>query len=473
MANNRFLLTGAVLFICTAAAVAELRLTVYDQDLGLVREHRQVELKKGRQTIAFGDIAAQIDPTSVHLAFPAITSGISILEQNFAYDLVSRQKLLERCIGQDITLERRAGKNGDDVERISGTLLSVSDGITLLSNGRILINPAGELSLQKLPEGLILKPTLSWLMDSSVTGGQNAEIDYLTAGIGWSADYVLVVAKDGASLGLTGWVTIDNRSGATYRDATLKLVAGTVHRAAEDRALEERQMRKNVMYAAAAPQFEEKPFFDYHLYTLARPATIRDNETKQIEFIRAGRVASRTVYLFDPLAQYHGSPYQPWMRSDRSFGTQSTKKVMVALEFKNAAAAGLGMPLPKGRMRAYREDDDGALQFVGEDRIDHTPRDEQLHLTLGEVFDIAAERVQTDFKGGSDWCEESVKVSFRNHKDEAVEITSVERLARAANWKITAKTDPYEKTDSRTAQWKLKVPANGEKTLVYTVKYWW
>lgn len=450
-----------------------MRLTVYDQDLGLVRESRQVELKKGRQSISFGDVAAQIDPTSVHLAFPSINTGISILEQNFAYDLVSRQKLLERCIGQEISLERRAGKNGDEVERISGTLLSVSDGITLLSNGRILINPAGELSLQKLPEGLILKPTLSWLMDSSVAGSQSAEIDYLTAGIGWSADYVLVLAKDGASLGLTGWVTINNRSGATYRDAALKLVAGTVHRAEPDRAQEDRMMRKNVMYAAAAPQFEEKAFFEYHLYTLARPATIRDNETKQIEFIRAARVAARTVYLFDPLAQFRVSSYQPWMRTDRSFGSQSSKKVLVALEFKNAASAGLGMPLPKGRMRAYREDNDGALQFVGEDRIDHTPKDEQLRLTLGEAFDIAAERVQTDYKCGSDWCEESFKVSFRNHKDEAVEITALERLARAANWKITAASDQHEKTDSRTVQWKLKVPANGEKTLTYTVKYWW
>ncbi|MBI5573419.1 MAG: DUF4139 domain-containing protein [Elusimicrobia bacterium] len=449
----------------------EIDLTVYNQNLGLVKDRREIKIDKGVQKIEFSDVAAQIDPTSVHFKSLSFPNKCSVLEQNFEYDLISREKLLQKYIGKEIELERRFGKDGEKKEIIKGTLLSTAGGLTIKSGDKILVNPSGEISLSKLPEGLILKPTLSWLLENEISGEHKIEVDYLTNGINWNADYVIVSDKDDKNLDLTGWVTIDNKSGATYKDAKLKLIAGDIHRASPTGVAAE-----NVMYAArtkaAVPQFEEKSFFEYHLYTLQRRTTVRDNETKQIEFVSGTNVPIKKLFIYDGVAQkFYG--YNQWSRADRNYGVQSNKKVYVMLDFKNSKENNLGIPLPKGKMRVYKEDSDKSLEFIGEDFIDHTPKDEQVRIYLGDAFDIVGERVQTDFKNGDDFCDETFKITIRNHKEEPVEVCVVEKLYRWSNWKITQKSQDYEKKDSRTIEYKLKIPKNGENTITYTVHYWW
>jgi hypothetical protein len=393
------------------------------------------------------------------------------LEQNFEYDLISREKLLQKYIGKEIELERRLGKDGEKKEIIKGTLLSTSGGLTVKSGDKILVNPSGEISLSKLPEGLILKPTLSWLLENEIAGEHKIEVDYLTNGINWNADYVIVSDKDDKNLDLTGWVTIDNKSGATYKDVKLKLIAGDIHHASPSGSSAE-----NVMYAArtksAAPQFEEKSFFEYHLYTLQRRTTVRDNETKQIEFVSGTNVPVKKLYIYDGAAQkFYG--YNQWARADRNYGVQSNKKVYVMLDFKNSKENNLGIPLPKGKMRVYKEDSDKSLEFIGEDFIEHTPKDENVRIYLGDAFDIVGERLQTDFKNGDDFADESFKITVRNHKEEPIEVRVVEKLYRWSNWKITQKSQDYEKKDARTIEYKLKVPKDSENIITYTVHYWW
>ncbi|MEW6556158.1 MAG: DUF4139 domain-containing protein [Elusimicrobiota bacterium] len=467
-------------FICVICGVIlsavicvsqEIDLTVYNQNLGLVKDRRTIKIDKGVQKIEFTDVAVQIDPTSVHFKSISFPNKCSVLEQNFEYDLISRDKLLQKYIGKEIELERRFGKDGEKKEVIRGTLLSITGGLTIKSGDKILVNPSGEVLLSKLPEGLILKPTLSWLLENEIPGEHKIEVDYLTNGINWSADYVIVSDKDDKNLDLTGWVTINNKSGATYKDAKLKLIAGDIHRAAPP----EVAMEERVMYdkrAKAAPQFEEKAFFEYHLYTLQRRTNVRDNETKQIEFASAANVPVKKLYIYEgALQKFWG--YQEWSRADRNYGTQCNKKVYVMLEFKNSKENNLGIPLPKGKMRVYKEDSDKSLEFIGEDFIEHTPKDEQIRIYLGDAFDIVGERVQTDFKCGDDFCDETFKITLRNHKEEQVEVRVVEKLYRWSNWKITQKSQDYEKKDSRTIEYKLKIAKDGENTITYTVHYWW
>ncbi|MDO8734879.1 MAG: DUF4139 domain-containing protein [Elusimicrobiota bacterium] len=475
--KTRFLVSlGMTLFLAIGFCFnfcfsQEIDLTVYNQNLGLVKDRREIKIDKGVQKIEFTDVAAQIDPTSVHFKSLSYPNKCSVLEQNFEYDLISREKLLQKYIGKEIELERRFGKDGEKKEIIKGTLLSTSGGLTIKSGDKILVNPSGEISLSKLPEGLILKPTLSWLLENEVSGEHKIEVDYLTNGINWNADYVIVSDKDDKNLDLTGWVTIDNKSGATYKDAKLKLIAGNIHRASPPGVVGD-----SVMYAAraksAAPQFEEKAFFEYHLYTLQRRTTVRDNETKQIEFVSGTNVPVKKLYIYDGAAQkFYG--YNQWSRADRNYGVQSNKKVYVMLDFKNSKENNLGIPLPKGKMRVYKEDSDKSLEFIGEDFIEHTPKDENVRIYLGDAFDIVGERVQTDFKNGDDFADETFKITIRNHKEEPVEVRVVEKLYRWSNWKITQKSQDYEKKDARTIEYKLKIPKNGENTVTYTVHYWW
>ena len=276
-----------ILFIICVHLVfsQEIDLTIYNQNLGLVKDRRTLKIDKGVQKIEFTDVAAKIDPTSVHFKSLTNPEKCSVLEQNFEYDLISRDKLLQKYIGKEIELEKRIGKDGDKKEIIKGTLLSTAGGLTIKSDDKILVNPSGDVSLSKIPEGLILKPTLSWLLQNDVSGENKIEVDYLTNGINWDADYVVVSDKDDKNIDLNGWVTIDNKSGATYKEAKLKLIAGDIHRIAPDALAENDVMYEaKAMRATAAPQFQEKSFFEYHMYTLQRKTTVKDNETKQIDF---------------------------------------------------------------------------------------------------------------------------------------------------------------------------------------------
>ncbi len=455
---------------CLAAGQPKTMLTIYNDDLALVRQVRTVPVEKGVFKYLFQDVTAKIDPTSVALE---TLSGppISILEQNYAYDLVSDQKVLEKSLGQTITVFQTVGNTE---KAYTGTLLSVSGGRPVIKTGDgIFIGHPSRYMLAKMPPGLIVKPTLVWLLKGQRAQDQTVALSYLTGGLSWKANYVLLLAPDEKKVGFTGWVTIDNQSGIGFKDATLKLLAGDVHRVQP--AQRDKGIYMMKAEAAPAPQFKEKALFEYHLYTLQRPATVADNETKQIELISAPDVPVAKTYVYDG-ANIHGyGGYYYGRRESRDLGVPSNKKVDVYLGFDNKKASGLGIPLPKGTVRVFKNDTDGSAQFIGEDAIDHTPKDEHVRIKLGEAFDIVGERKQTAFRAvvPGHVYDESFEITLRNHKDEPVTVRVVEVLYRWSDWEIRAESEKHEKVDSQTVVFPTTVPANGKKTVTYTVRYTW
>jgi hypothetical protein len=444
----------ALIFILPTLALAEegkIAITIYNQNLALVKDLRDLSFQKGRNEIEFTDVASQIDPTSVYFKSLDSPDKINILEQNYQFDLVSSDKILEKYVDKEIQIKVKGEKiyQGQLLSYASDnlTLKEKEGGIRIVSRSEVL-----DLYFPSLPEGLITRPTLVWLLESDLSGKQRAEVSYLTNGINWHAEYVGVVDKDDKTLEIGGWVSIDNKSGATYSDAKVKLIAGEVHRVEERRAVP--MMAKGLAYEAAAVEtpFEEKPFFEYHLYTLTRPATIKDNEIKQITLFPNQRVNVNKLFIYD--------------------GAREAKKVKVNLEFINSQKEGLGIPLPKGKIRVYKEDADKSLEFVGEDLIDHTPKDEKVRVYLGDAFDIVGERSRTNYNKISDdvW-EESYQIKIRNHKEERIEVLVVEHLSYYAEWKITKSDFDYLKKDAQTIEFKLPVEKDGETVLDYTVKY--
>lgn len=438
------------------SAEPSVAVTVYNQDLGLVKDVRELDFQKGKSVIKFTDVAAQIDPTSVHFKPVDIADKVAILEQNYQYDLVSSTKILEKYVDKEIELFTKAGAPSGQDKSYKGILLSYSnENLTLKEpEGAIRIvrlKEVRDMYFPSLPEGLITKPTLVWLLDSQVSGKRKAEVSYLTSGINWHAEYVAVVDQLDQNLELAGWVSIDNRSGATYKDAKVKLIAGEVHRVREER-IPPRMAKEVFATAAGAPSFEEKPFFEYHLYTLMRPSTIKDNEIKQVSLFPTTNVGVKKIFTYD--------------------GARDEKRVKVELEFKNSSSAGLGMPLPKGKIRVYKADVDKSLEFVGEDLIDHTPKDEKVRVFLGNAFDIVGERNKTDFRQlGKDVTEESYEIKLRNHKEEAVEVVVVEHLQVYTEWEIIESNFEYEKKDASTIEFKVSLEKDEEKILNYTVRY--
>lgn len=442
----------------SSLAYAEVSVTIYNQDLGLIKDVRELEFKKGKSIIKFTDVAAQIDPTSVHFKPVNPSDRVSILEQNYQYDLVSSTKILQKYVDKEIELFTKSAGPAGQVKSYKGKLLSYSnENVTLQEpEGAIRIirlDEVRDLYFPTLPEGLITKPTLVWLLDSQVSGKRKAEVSYLTSRINWHAEYVAVVDQRDENLELAGWVSIDNRSGATYEDAKVKLIAGEIHRVREERRPPRLAKGYIADMAAVAPQFEEKAFFEYHLYTLLRPATIKDNEIKQVSFFPSTEVKVKKIFTYD--------------------GARYESKVRVELEFKNSESAGLGMPLPKGKIRVYKEDVDKALEFVGEDRIDHTPKNEKVRVFLGNAFDIVGERQKTDFKKiRDDITEESYQIKLRNHKEEKVEVVVVEHLYAYTEWEIRESTHDYEKKDANTIEFKIHLDPDQEVVLNYTVRYY-
>ncbi|MBC7251770.1 MAG: DUF4139 domain-containing protein [Anaerolineae bacterium] len=445
-------------------------LTVYNQNLALVKDRRTMELTSGVNEVQFRDVAAQIDATSVHFRSLTDPAGTTVLEQNYEYDIVGSSKLLRKYVDQKISLVTEDGTT------YTGTLLSGTDDIILQSDdGQVTVVKLGsvrEFSFPALPEGLITRPTLIWLLRAAQAGVHNVEVTYLTGGVNWWANYIVVLADDDKALDLTGWVTLDNRSGASYEDAKLKLVAGDIHRAADLGRVEKGIEYEEAVLPTPAPQVAERAFFEYHLYEVQRPVTIKDNQTKQIEFASATDVPAEKFFVYDGAQMgYYGyrSPL-----TDPGYGTATNTKVMVMLEFKNGEEQGLGIPLPKGTIRVYKRDVDGAELLVGEDSIDHTPKDETVRLYIGDAFDIVGERVQTDFKKlGERSLEESFEITLRNHKDEAVEVRVVEHMYRWSEWEIVQESAEHSKTDAQTIEYRIRVPANGEEKVTYTVRYRW
>jgi hypothetical protein len=459
--------------LTSAASATEV--TVYNSNLGLVKETRPFTLKSGINELKVEDVAAQIDATSVHFKSLTAPDAVTVLEQDFRYDLASPDAILNRYLGKEIELERPLGRDGDKRETIKGVLLSNSGGRVLQSNGKILINPAGSPVLPELPEGLLTKPTLVWKLNATKGGQHQGEISYLTAGMSWSADYVLVVDKDDARGDITAWTTVTNNSGATFKDAKLKLVAGDVHRAPVAAPRMYAYAKAAMAMDAAAPNMTEKTFFEYHMYTLARPTTLADNSSKQVEMASAAGIPIKKIYVYDGAQGVGWSSFGDSGYWDPNYGMQSGKKVSVFLEFSNKKSDGLGIPLPKGRVRVYKADDEGSLQFAGEDSIDHTPKDEKVRVKMGEAFDFVGERKRTDYSSDINKrkFEETFEVRLRNHKDSDATVTVVEHLYRWTNWKITDSSAKYTKKDAQTVEFEVPVKKDGEAVVTYTVKYSW
>jgi hypothetical protein len=408
--------------------------------------------------VMFEGVAARIDPTSVHIRSLNRPADLVVLEQNFEYDLISPAKLMEKYVGETVELVVvRDEKEIWSKAKLIGTV----NGYVYEMDGKIAVSPPGRVVLPELPQGLFSKPTLVWMLENDAKA-HTVEASYLTAGMGWRADYVLVLSSDDRKVDVAGWVTIDNRSGATYSDAAVKLVAGDVHRAPakQDIALlgEALSLRTG---RAAAPQFQEEAFFEYHLYTLQRKSTIKDNQTKQIGLLEAPDVAVDKAYVFQPRSSYWFAPMP---------GPDKSTKVGVFLNLENSKKNGMGMPLPKGVIRVYKKDADQSLQFVGEDAIDHTPEDERIRVKVGDAFDIVGERTQTDYTvlASGALYESSYKVTLRNHKDEAVVVQVVEMVP--GDWTVTQSSHTFEKEAANRIRFDLPVAKKGEVELTYTVR---
>lgn len=436
----------------------------------VVRQERSLRIEAGRSQLRFTDVAALIDPTTVTFSVPD-EPGTRVLEQNFQFDLVSTAKLLTRYVDRPVTLERPGGAT------VSGTLLSAADGLVVRSaDGSITaVRDYSALRVAELPGGLITRPTLVWDLNAARGGTQRARVTYQTGGLTWWADYNLLLTPGAdANTGfvdLTAWVSILNQSGASFTDARLKLVAGEVNRVAPQPAMPRLAM------AMAAPQadegFTERSFDEYHLYSLGRRTTLPANSTKQMELFDAvRRVPVQRQYLFQATP---GEAPDTAPRVEREYGATTRAKVQSRLLLRNAAAGGLGLPLPAGRVRVSRLDTDGSLEFIGEDIIDHTPRDETLQLRLGSAFDITGERRQTGFvlDTRGRWLEEQIEVQLRNHKREPVEVQVREVLYRTATAKLLSSSQAPQQPDARTLVFPVKVPGDGTGTVRYTVRYSW
>jgi len=446
----------------------------------MVRQERAMRLENGRSTVKFTEVAALIDPTTV--TFTSLSEPRTrVLEQNFQFDLVSTDKLLLKYLDRPITVERAVGNQSSTV---SGTLLSSIDGLVLRANDGSIHALQGYSSVRfpDLPGGLNTKPTLVWDILSPRAGDQRTRVTYQTGGVTWWADYNLIFneGKEANSgvLDLSAWVSIINQSGATYPDAKLKLIAGDVHRAPDPSQVivtGRRAFQEADALAAAAPGFEQKSFFEFHLYTLGRPSTLPNNSTKQIElFDQAKQIPAKKVMVYYGLNM---GPYDyPNPVTDRNLGVESNKKVDVYLEFKNDKQFGLGVPLPAGRIRVSQLDAaDANLEFIGEDRIDHTPKDETVRVKLGSAFDVVGERRQTDFAVDTKarWLEEAFEIKVRNHKEQPVEVIVKENLYRWSKWTILSKTHDFTKEDARTIHFPVKVAKDGETIVRYRVRYTW
>ena len=449
-------------------------LTVYNGGYGVVREIRLLEIDKDG-AVQFKDVAAAIDATTVF--FKSLTDpAAKLLEQNYQYDLVSADKLLRKYIDKSIEVVC-AGKT------YAGRLLSYDGAQIVLkeeTGGITMVQRADnvkDIRFKLLPEGLLTKPTLLWLVATARPGRQLVEVSYQTGGVTWHAEYVLVVNKDDTAADLTGWVSVQNNSGKTYTDAKMKFIAGDVRRVQPPVSGQPSDRLGYLAKGMRESAMEEKAFFEYHMYTLPRPSTVADNEIKQLEMFSPVRgMKVQKLFLYNPLGNWrwgYGGRYQ-----DRAYGaTAADKKVAVFIEFRNSKENQLGIPLPAGKVRVYKQDEaDKALEFIGEEQIDHTPKDEDLSLRIGNAFDIVGERKQTDFKIelGRNWMQESVEIKVRNHKKEDAVVRVKEPLYRWVNWKITeTNVKEYKKLDSQTVAWDLPVKADGEVTLTYIVEYTW
>ncbi len=443
----------------TAADQTGVEITVYNSNLGLVKETRRVDIPSGRGELRFMDVASRINPVTVHVKSVNSPELFTVLEQNYEYDLMNEKKLLDKYVGKKIKIIDW-NRYQDRKDTVEAELLSNNQGQVYRIGGEIYLGHPGVKVLPELPENLIAKPTLTWLYKNGSKKSHNLEVSYLTDGISWKADYVLVLNEDDTATDIAGWVTIDNKSGATYGDAALQLVAGKVNRA--ERRLQDRAyaMKGRVMEAAAEPQFKEKAFYEYHIYDLQRKTTIKDRQTKQISLFEAAGVAIKKEFLLQGTRAYFTS---------RARGGKTKNPVNVYVKFTNSKDNSLGMPLPEGIMRLYKKDEGGSQQFIGEDRIEHTPRNEVVTLKTGEAFDIVAERRQVDFKKLSTKLYETEwEITLKNRKKHDIVVGVIEPLF--GNWQVIENSHPYTKIDAFTVRFDVNVPKDKEVKVTYRIK---
>jgi hypothetical protein len=479
-------------------------LTIYNQQFAVVRQKLPLDLRAGVNHVQVTDITAHLEPDSVILRSLDTGRRLQILEQNYRNDPVSQQLLLSLYEGKTIDFletDKDASKKivqgkiirsgyvphytafqayGSQYYAQQAAAAQVSEQPVVEVNGKLQFSLPGQPLFPALADDTVLKPTLSWELLADKPGSSPTEFSYVTGGMTWDASYNVVATSKSNALELVGWVTLDNQSGKTFRDAHIKLMAGDVNKVPPpgfDRVQFYARMGAAIGGAPAGPPVTEKTFDEYHLYTLERPTTLHDRETKQVEMIRAAGIQSKAVYVYDGMRVDQN--YQNWplesIRQQESYGVLSNPKVWVMQEFKNSAENHLGMPLPKGRVRFYRRDDDGQLEFTGENDIDHTPKDETIRLYTGNAFDITGERIRSEYRAdfNARWIDESFEIKVRNHKREPVEVRIVEHLYRWTSWDILKNSEPFKKLDSRTVEYVVQIPADGEKTLDYKAHYSW
>lgn len=451
---------------------SDVSVTVYNQGTALIQDRRTFTLNAGVNTLNFSDVAAGIDPTSVSFKSLTDPAGTRVLEQNYVYDLVDSSALLNKYLDEIIVVTM------EDGTVFSGQLLSGRGGEIILRSDSGQVTVVGlskirDIQFPQLPDGLITRPTLRWLINSSAAGEQQVELTYLTGGLNWSADYILLLTTDNRSLDLNGWVTLNNTSGAAFRDAQLKLVAGDVNRLPVDQELrfgfEEGARAAD---GIALPDVAQREFSEYQLYEVGRPVTIADNETKQIEFVTASGVPAKTFFVYESSPLAYGYYY---FNEDQYYGQTGITTVQNWIEFSTGEEAGVGADLPAGRVRVYQEDVDGAALLIGENSINHTPQGEDVRFFLGNAFDLVGERIQTDFNLISGRVlEESYELHLRNRKDDdTVEIRVPEHLFRWSNWEILSSSHPYTKLDSSTIEFRVMVEPGAEVIITYRVRYSW
>lgn len=496
----KFILPISICCLASAATVAQPALTIYNQDFATVRESIALDLKQGINEVSFKEATAQLEPDSVMLRALKGGKSLTILEQTYRAEPVSVGLMLLLNEGKEIDFFIK-GTDGKPDRTVKGLVVRSGDidpeGLNRMrynSRGETeetsqpIIQVGGQLQFSlpgaprfpALADDTILKPTLAWKLHAEQAAKVNAEIAYITGGMSWEAAYNIVAPENGDLLDLTGWVTMGNQTGKTFTDAKIQLVAGDVMKVEpqnESRFVARKPMAADP-FAGTAPQVTEKSFDEYHLYSLPLATTLHDRETKQVEFIRASGVKAERIYVYDGLKSdpnRWGNPPMSQIRDNPEYGTESNSKVSVMREFKNSKANNLGLPLPLGKVRFYRQDDDGQSQFVGENTIDHTATDETLRIFTGNSFDLVGERTRSNFKNDSSnkWFDETFEIKLRNRKKETVEIRVVEHLYRWTNWTIRDESSPFLKTDAQTIEFRVTLKPDEERAVRYTVHYAW
>jgi hypothetical protein len=475
------------LFLCAATLSAQTAITVYNGNFGVVRDTVLLNLKQGISEQSYSGVTSQLEPESVILRDPTGKVALSVVEQSYRADPVDQARLLQMFEGETINFLKVI----DDEEIVeAGTIIRAPSLIMTVNqygnqqqkmlepiieiDGQLTTRLPGIPLFPSLGDDSILEPTLSWKLFSDRDASVEAQLSYLTGGMSWKSDYNLILPEEGDELTLTGWVSIENNTGTNFEDAAIKLIAGDVNKVQPAPQARGRVMEMAMAggYADSAPKVEAKKFDEFHMYSLPLQTTLRDRETKQVEFVRAEAVQTKKLYIYDGAG---GMRYYGGLNTNQNFGQNTQPDVAIYREFKNSEDNGLGLALPAGRTRFYRMDSDGQLEFTGENTIDHTPKNEMIRVYLGNAFDLVGERTRRDFykHPSRDLIRETFEVEIRNRSEEEVTVQVVEHLYRWSNWEITEHQGDFKKTDSQTIEFPVTVEPDAVKTLSYTVEYTW